>query len=164
LANEVCLTNTVLQVMRVLQSAPHLLQLLKEVEQDLSRYTGQAGRRPEGAHADVLPFLVTQGNDWEAYATSGQPSTSHQVPPRCPAASISGMQISPTAKRAPDFCQKSPNPPQKTYFSSGGLDWETYASIRPALHLPAGVTSVSSCIQLGNDQPNLPNRPRFLSA
>ena len=64
--------------MRVLKSSPTLLGLLREVEGELGRYTGQAGRRPEGVHADVLPFLVSQGQDWEAYAASGQPSTPSQ--------------------------------------------------------------------------------------
>jgi len=93
-----------LQVMRVLKASPFLLPLLREVEGDLGRFTGQAGRRPEGVHADVLPFLVTQGQDWEAYASSSQPSTTSQQVSLC---RMSGEDDSTGAPQPP----RNPRPP-----------------------------------------------------
>ena len=64
-----------LQVMRAWRASPQLAQLLKEVEPELVKVTRQAGRRLEGPHAELLPFLMSQRQDWEAYALAGQSST-----------------------------------------------------------------------------------------
>lgn len=61
--------------MRAWKASPQLLQLLKAVESDLQKVTDQAGRRPEGPYAEVLPFLVSQRQDWEQYAAASQAST-----------------------------------------------------------------------------------------
>ena len=63
----------------MLKASPQLLQLLRSVEADLARFTSQPGRRPEGIFADVLPFLVDQLQDWEAYAGAGQAALLAQV-------------------------------------------------------------------------------------
>ena len=63
----------------MLKASPQLLQLLRSVEADLARFTSQPGRRPEGIFADVLPFLVDQLQDWEAYAGAGQAAPLAQV-------------------------------------------------------------------------------------
>ena len=63
----------------MLKASLQLLQLLRSVEADLARFTSQPGRRPEGVFADVLPFLVDQLQDWEAYAGAGQAALLAQV-------------------------------------------------------------------------------------
>lgn len=67
----------------MLKGSPQLLQLLKVLELDLLRYSSQPGRRPEGPYADVLPFIVDQGQDWEAFAVAGQSAASNLVENTC---------------------------------------------------------------------------------
>lgn len=56
----------------LLQAAPELLKLLKDVEGDYSRFTHPEGgltpRRPEGVYAELIPFLQDQAQDWLAAA------------------------------------------------------------------------------------------------
>lgn len=63
-----------LQVMRAWKASEQLKSLLKGVEADLREYEGQGGRRSESIYADTLPFLASQRQDWEGYASAGQSS------------------------------------------------------------------------------------------
>ena len=62
--------------MRAWRASPQLVRLLRAVEADLRSYGAQAGRRPEGPYAEVLPFAASQLQDWQSYAAAGQTSTS----------------------------------------------------------------------------------------
>jgi hypothetical protein len=64
-----------LQVLAIFAAAPELCELLRGVEADYARFLQH--RRPEGAHAEVLPFLAEQAQEWEAAATATS-STSPQ--------------------------------------------------------------------------------------
>lgn len=68
-----------LQVMRAWKGAAQLCRLLQAVEPDFLKMKNQAGRRPEGPYAEVLPFMISQQQDWEAYSIAGQSSTLSQA-------------------------------------------------------------------------------------
>ncbi len=59
------------QVLAIFAAAPELRGLIAGVEADYGRYLGHPKRRPEGPHAELLPWLAEQAQDWEAAALAG---------------------------------------------------------------------------------------------
>lgn len=84
-----------LQVVDVFSSAPELVRLLEAVETEAARFATLNGShaatwnmpryRPEGAFAELLPWVADQVADWEAAASAdGLPAPSHPdtIPPQ----------------------------------------------------------------------------------
>lgn len=72
-----------LQVLAVFKTAPELCTLLRSVEEEYKRAREQQGRaRSEGPHADVLPWVQTQVQSFEAGAIASV-RDSHVVAPVC---------------------------------------------------------------------------------
>jgi hypothetical protein len=59
-----------MRVMGILESAPELVDLLLSVERDVNRASTTQGRRMEGPHAELLPWLLEQAQDWQEAATA----------------------------------------------------------------------------------------------
>ncbi|KAK9831540.1 hypothetical protein WJX81_007383 [Elliptochloris bilobata] len=60
----------VLKVLTIFKAAPELVELLAGVEAGYCAFAAHPARRPEGAHAELLPFLADQALDWEATAAA----------------------------------------------------------------------------------------------
>lgn len=60
----------VLSVLSVLESSPELLNLLRNIEQDINKAAASKGRRVEGQYAEILPWLLEQEQDWRVMAST----------------------------------------------------------------------------------------------
>lgn len=60
----------VVRVMGVLEAAPSLVDMLRQVERDYNRCLASQPRRAEGPFAELLPWLVDQAHDWQVSATA----------------------------------------------------------------------------------------------
>ena len=58
-------------MLAIFAAAPELGALIQGVEGDYARYRAHPKRRPEGPHAELLPWLAEQAQDWEAAASAG---------------------------------------------------------------------------------------------
>ena len=96
------------QVLAIFAAAPELCQLVREVEEDYERFLQHPGRRPKGPHAEVLPFLAEQAQDWEASASAT--SAGSPVPAVSP---FPEPRMSPHS-RAPDDSTRSPPQRRRT--------------------------------------------------
>lgn len=125
-------------MLQVLKASPQLLELLKAVEADTARYTSQAGRRPEGPYADVLPFIVDQRQDWESFATVGQTQAPPQVPRHLERQCVTLL--------------KTVLQPRNLFDFLGGPPWRRVAACREGR-----TSSAPAC--LGRDRTAWPQRP-----
>ena len=75
------------QVLAIFAAAPELCALIKGAEAEYERFLQHPGRRPKGPHAEVLPFLAEQAQDWESCATAtsagSSPPAVRPVAPCC---------------------------------------------------------------------------------
>ena len=89
-----------MQVLAIFAAAPELCGLIREVEADYERFLQHPGRRPKGPHAEVLPFLAEQAQDWESSATAT--STASSAPTvSCPLMSTCALLLSCVLKYLP---------------------------------------------------------------
>ncbi len=57
-------------MLTIFRAAPELRELLAGVEAAQRAFLAHPARRPEGPHAELLPFLADQALDWEAAAAA----------------------------------------------------------------------------------------------
>ncbi len=57
-------------MLTIFRAAPELRELLAGVEAGYRAFAAHPARRPEGPHAELLPFLADQALDWEAAAAA----------------------------------------------------------------------------------------------
>ena len=79
-------------MLAIFAAAPELCGLIREVEADYERFLQHPGRRPKGPHAEVLPFLAEQAQDWDSSATAT--STASSAPTvSCPSMSACALLL-----------------------------------------------------------------------
>lgn len=71
----------VIKIVQVFEQAPALVDLLQDVETSANKcYTSQP-RRAEGNHAEIIPWVIDQANDWREFASASKGS-GNQTQPR----------------------------------------------------------------------------------
>jgi len=96
------------QVLTIFRAAPELCDLLAGVEAGYAAFLAHPGRRPEGPHAELLPFLADQAAEWEAAAAArcaSAPAPAARPPPHAPHAP-SGLPGGRCARRL--LCMQKP--------------------------------------------------------
>jgi len=91
------------QVLTIFRAAPELCDLLAGVEAGYAAFLAHPGRRPEGPHAELLPFLADQAAEWEAAAAArcaGAPAPAVRPARRTPRTPCTRPPACPTYARA----------------------------------------------------------------
>lgn len=58
------------KVMSVFEKSESLVSLLKELEQDVNKCYASQPRRADGKHAEIIPWIIDQAENWKDHATS----------------------------------------------------------------------------------------------
>ena len=70
------------RVMSVFEKSEALVSLLRELEQDINKcYTSQP-RRADGKHAEIIPWMIDQAENWKQHATSSATHSEKKEPVR----------------------------------------------------------------------------------
>ena len=68
--------NDVMRVISVFDSSDPLVQLLREVEHHANKCYASQPRRADGPHAEILPWVLEQTENWKRFAMSDQQQSS----------------------------------------------------------------------------------------
>lgn len=68
--------NDVLKILRIFEKSEALVILLQVIERDANRCFASQPRRAEGSHAELIPWIIDQAENWKQFAqcdTQGMP-------------------------------------------------------------------------------------------